>query len=156
MGNYKEETGKTRVGAFLQNVAPELLSVAGNLTGIGALQKLGEAIDGTDKLSEKQKLDAKLLLERDKMEAEQITQRHANDMASDSWLSKNIRPLTLAFTLLLLAVLMLTDSASTKFNVDEAYITLLKSLSLLEIAFYFGGRDLQKFTLNKSKSKLKS
>jgi hypothetical protein len=156
MENYKDKYGKTRVGVFLQNVAPDLLNVAGNLTGIGALEWIGDVIDGSNELTEKQKIDARLLLERDKMEAEQITLRHESDMTSDSWLSKNIRPLTLAFLLLLAAGLAVADSASASFEVDEAYVSMLKSMSLTAVVFYFGGREVQKGILNVNFNKKKN
>lgn len=78
-----------------------------------------------------------------KMESE-LTKRHQYDMTSDSWLSKNIRPMALIFLLVLLAVLIFLDSNSIKFNVDEAYIQLIKTLSITAFAFYFGLRGVEK------------
>lgn len=65
MGTFKEETGKTRVGAFLQNVAPEILDVAGNLTGIDALSNLGDVLKGNTTMDEETKAAALSLLQLD-------------------------------------------------------------------------------------------
>ena len=52
MGKYKEENGKTRVGAFLETVAPDILEIAGDLTGVGALEKLGKMLSNDNIMSE--------------------------------------------------------------------------------------------------------
>ena len=151
MGKFKDEHGKTRVGAFLQNIAPEILNVAGDLTGVKALNKIGSAINGSDKLSEEQKAEALELLRIDLEQERERTKRHEIDMASDSWLSKNVRPMTLIYLICFLTILVLWDAASTSFTVDEAYITLLKTLLISVFIFYFGGREIQKAILNKKK-----
>lgn len=75
---------------------------------------------------------------------EELTKRHANDMLSDSWLSKNIRPMTLIFLLLMLLVLVILDSAGINFDVAEMYVDLLKVLLVSVFLFYFGGREMTK------------
>lgn len=68
MGSYKDKTGKTRVGSFLKGiggVAPDLLRLAGNVTGVDALEKLGNAIDKDVNLSPTQKATAMQLLQAD-------------------------------------------------------------------------------------------
>ena len=79
---------------------------------------------------------------------DQLTERQRLDMASDSWLSKNIRPMTLVFMLIVMTVIIIIDSASLGFNVDEAYIQLIKILLISVFTFYFGGRELQKAIIN--------
>ena len=79
---------------------------------------------------------------------DQLTERQRLDMASDSWLSKNIRPMTLIFMLIVMTVMVIADSASLGFNVDEAYIQLIKILLISVFTFYFGGRELQKAIIN--------
>ena len=68
MGDYKEKHGKTRVGSFLQSiggVAPDILKLAGNITGVDALEKLGQAIDKNPNLTPEQKATAKELMQLD-------------------------------------------------------------------------------------------
>lgn len=75
-------------------------------------------------------------------EQEEITKRLQADMASDSWLSKNIRPLTLIFILVMYSLLSI--SSGFDFKVTQAYIELLGQWGMLIMSFYFGGRSLEK------------
>lgn len=77
----------------------------------------------------------------------EITQRHANDMMSDSWLSKNIRPMTLAFLTIATVILayltiFLLDVKSVA--MVEPWLDLLKVLLVTIYAFYFGSRGFEK------------
>ena len=63
-------------------------------------------------------------------------------MASDSWLSKNIRPMTLIF--ILAAYFMFALMSAYGHNAHEAYVTLLGQWGMLIMSFYFGGRTLEK------------
>ena len=68
MGKHKDRTGKTLVGSFLQGVkkvAPDLLNIAGSITGVDSLNRLGDAIRGTDTLTETEKVTALELLSYD-------------------------------------------------------------------------------------------
>lgn len=77
----------------------------------------------------------------------EVTERHANDMKSDSWLSKNIRPLTLAFmvvmTVALAYVTTLSENPPDK-DILEPWIALLTTLDVTMFSFYFGSRGLEK------------
>lgn len=75
-------------------------------------------------------------------EQENVSGRWAADMASDSWLSKNIRPMTLIYILTAYLSLALFDGAG--FHVAEAYVTLLGQWGMLVMGAYFGGRTLEK------------
>lgn len=75
---------------------------------------------------------------------EQLTQRQTNDMQSDSWLSKNIRPLTLIFILVMYSLLSI--GSGFEFTVTESYVQLLGQWGMLIMSFYFGGRTLEKLT----------
>lgn len=156
MGEFKDKHGQTRAGKFLRNaaeagkeIAPEVLDMAGDLTGVDALKRLGDAIDRDDKMPDEDKELALEMLQLDiadkKNERENITKRHGNDMASDSWLSKNVRPMVLMFSWLFLAVIITVDAASTTFNVPEFYLSLLVPLMLAVTSFYFGGRTFEKY-----------
>ncbi len=123
---------------------------------IGALAKpVAKLIDDLH-TSDEEKAEAHLKLHKVTLEAEQkakelelqfeqeLSKRHAADMASTSWLSKNIRPLTLVFLLGVTGVLAFMDGNLGTFSVDVNYIDLYKSLLLLAFGFYFGSRGLEK------------
>ena len=85
-------------------------------------------------------------LEQDVIEMQEITKRWSSDMQSDSWLSKNIRPLSLAFLTLSLFIYIILDSSLQGFKISEQWISLLSSLLLLVYGGYFGARALEKVT----------
>ena len=76
--------------------------------------------------------------------SQEITKRHSADMASDSWLSQNVRPLTLIFVLFLYTIFSLTDGNIGEFNITNAYVELLGQWGMLIMSFYFGGRTIEK------------
>ena len=90
-------------------------------------------------------------LQADSVEAQELTKRQQADMASDSWLSKNIRPLTL------IAILAgyFTFAMMSAFDMDtnRAYVELLGQWGMLIMSFYFGGRTLEKIMGMKEKAK---
>jgi hypothetical protein len=69
-------------------------------------------------------------------------------MNSDSWLSKNIRPLSLAFLTLTLFIYIILDSSLEVFKISPEWIDLLSSLLLLVYGGYFGARSAEKITKN--------
>ena len=146
--NLKKNGGEgTKIGNFLRtlkNVSPEILNIAGAVTGIDALKALGDKIKGTDTISEHDKAIALELLRMDIVEAEEITKRWQADSLSDSWLSKNVRPMALIFLTLSMAIYIIVDSSSQRFTIRNEWIDLLSSLLLLIYAAYFGGRSLEK------------
>jgi uncharacterized membrane protein (DUF106 family) len=88
-------------------------------------------------------------LEADLKEQEELTKRLQSDMTSDSWLSKNIRPMTLVaiFTGYFTFAMM----SAFGHNANEAYVTLLGQWGMLVMSFYFGGRTLEKILAMKEK-----
>ena len=88
-------------------------------------------------------------LEEYKTEQNNLTERLKADMASDSWLSKNIRPLTLIFIL----VAYFTFAMMSAFNLETRgnYVELLGQWGMLIMSFYFGGRTLEKIMDMKGK-----
>lgn len=94
---------------------------------------------------EKAKLEQeelKALLEASKAEENNVTARWTADMASDSWLSKNIRPMTLIY--ILTAYLIFAGLSAAGINVQEAYVSLLGQWGMLVMTAYFGGRTVEK------------
>jgi len=74
----------------------------------------------------------------------EITNRHANDMASDSWLSKNIRPLLTIFSLALYTLFALIDGNIGEFNIANQYVDLLGQIVIMSLGFYFTSRGIEK------------
>ena len=74
----------------------------------------------------------------------QVTERWRLDMNSDSWLSKNIRPLVLIFLVICIMLLIFIDAGFIKFNVKDSYVDLLQLVLITVIGAYFGGRSLEK------------
>ena len=74
----------------------------------------------------------------------QVTERWKVDMNSDSWLSKNIRPLVLIFLEICTMLLIFIDAGFIKFNVKDSYVDLLQLVLITVIGAYFGGRSLEK------------
>lgn len=89
------------------------------------------------------KFESLLLDAQAKMEAE-ISQRHANDMNSDSWLSKNVRPMTLVFVIVCTMLLIFIDAGILDFSVKNEFISLLSTTLVAIISFYFGSRGFEK------------
>jgi len=84
-----------------------------------------------------------------KTEQNNLTQRLQADVSSDSWLPKNIRPLTLIF--ILLAYFTFAMMSAYGYNAQSSYVELLGQWGMLIMSFYFGGRTLEKIMEMKSK-----
>jgi hypothetical protein len=82
-------------------------------------------------------------------EQNNLSDRHKADMASDSWLSKNIRPMTLIA--IFVGYFMFAMMSAFGYNANEAYVTLLGQWGMLVMSFYFGGRTLEKIIDMKAK-----
>jgi hypothetical protein len=74
----------------------------------------------------------------------QITDRWKADMQSDSWLAKNIRPLTLGFLVISTVLMIFIDAGVISFNVEAKWTDLLQLVLITVIGAYFGGRSLEK------------
>ena len=150
----KKNGGKgTAVGNLLRKMAKAgksiskpILEVASTITGIESLKDLGDLIMDSKELSE---ADKQMLLEelkQDTIEMQEVTKRWSADMMSDSWLSKNIRPLSIAFLTITLFVYIILDSSLEGFKIADNWIELLSSLLLLVYGGYFGARSAEKIT----------
>ena len=74
----------------------------------------------------------------------QVTERWKMDMASDSWLSKNIRPLVLIFLVVSTILLVFIDAGVIAFEVKSSWVDLLQLVLITVIGAYFGGRSIEK------------
>ena len=118
----------------------------------GGAKDLVEGVGGViDDLhtSEEEKLEAaqkvKELISNYEVEMEkQITDRWKSDMTSDSWLSKNVRPMVLIFLVVATVLMIFIDAGTIKFVVEEKWTDLLQLVLITVIGAYFGGRSLEK------------
>jgi len=75
---------------------------------------------------------------------EEVSERWKSDMVSDSWLSKNVRPMTLIFLVISTVLLIFIDAGAIEFQVESSWIDLLQLTLLTVIGSYFGGRSWEK------------
>ena len=114
--------------------------------------KLVESVGGVlDNLttSKEEKLEAKrklkeLIMNHEVQMEQQITSRWDADMKSDSWLSKNVRPMVLIFLIVCTMLLIFIDAGTIKFVVDDEWKSLLQLVLITVIGAYFGGRSIEK------------
>ena len=123
----------------------------GNLLSGGAadlVKGVGGVIDDLhtseeERLAAEQKI--KEIIANYEVEMEKnITSRWEADLKSDSWLSKNVRPLVLIFLIICTMLLIFIDAGALKFNVKDSYIDLLQMVLITVIGAYFGGRSFEK------------
>lgn len=86
----------------------------------------------------------KMLLDSEAVVQENVTERWKADMNSDSWLSKNVRPMVLIFLVLCTMLLVFIDAGFIDFKVEDKWISLLEITLLTVIGAYFGGRSIEK------------
>ena len=101
------------------------------------------------KLLEMQQNGELAQLNADVAEQHELTERLKADMGSDSWLSKNIRPMTLIA--ILIGYFTFAGLSAAKIDVNESYVQLLGQWGMLIMSFYFGGRTLEKIMDMKAK-----
>jgi len=117
--------------------------------GAGELVKsVGGVIDNLT-TSKEEKLEAerkiKELMANYQVEMEKnITSRWEADLKSDSWLSKNVRPMTLIFLIVCTMLLIFIDAGALNFEVKSSWVDLLQLVLITVIGAYFGGRSLEK------------
>ena len=112
------------------------------------VESVGGVLDGLT-TSKEEKLEAKrklkeLILSHEAEMDKQITDRWNADMASDSWLSKNVRPMVLIFLIVCTMLLIFIDAGAISFTVEEKWTDLLQIVLITVIGAYFGGRSVEK------------
>ena len=112
------------------------------------VESVGGVIDNLvttddEKMAAKAKLKQIVLDHEAKME-QNITDRWSADMKSDSWLSKNVRPLVLLFVIVCTMLLIFIDAGAIDFTVEEKWTDLLTMVLITIIGAYFGGRSIEK------------
>ena len=127
------------------------MSILTNLLSGGAsklIDSVGGVLDNLttskeEKLEAKRKMKELIANHEAKMEAN-ITDRWAADMNSDSWLSKNVRPLVLVFLVVSTVLMIFIDAGAISFVVEEKWTDLLQLVLITVIGAYFGGRTMEK------------
>ena len=146
----KKNGGKgTNVGNALRwlvkqgkSVSPELLDLAGNITGIKQLSTLGDAIRGDKTLSQPDKDILLQEMENDMIEMVEVTKRLQID--SEHAITRMIRPVSYAAMFVLFMSVVLLDGNLGAFTIDKAYVPVIQSLFGTMTIFYFGSRGIEK------------
>ena len=127
-----------------KSIAPELLDIAGSVTGIKGLNSLGDAIRGDDEISD---FDKELLLkelELDMVEMEEATKRLQSD--NQYVITRLVRPVSFVLMLLMFISIVLFDGNVGEFTINEAYIPVIQSLFSIMVIFYFSSRGIEKIS----------
>ncbi len=124
----------------------EILKKIFGLDNIG--QKVGDLVDRFVQTKEEkaqfEKELTQIFIDAEKEMQQNVTERWKSDMASDSWLSKNVRPLVLLFLIVSTVLIVFIDSGLISFEVKENWVDLLQIVLITVITAYFGGRSFEK------------
>jgi hypothetical protein len=113
--------------------------LASNATGL-----IDEIVTSKEeKMTLKNKMQ-ELLLKSEATIQKNVTERWRHDMTSDSWLSKNVRPMVLIFLVVCTVLMIFIDAGSINFVVEEKWTSLLEIVLITVIGAYFGGRSFEK------------
>ena len=124
------------IGKLLSGGATELIKSVG-----GVIDNLHTSKE--EKLAAELKIKDMIMSYEAEMQ-KQVTERWKMDMNSDSWLSKNIRPLVLVFLVVATVLLIFIDGGVISFKVEDKWTDLLQLVLITVIGAYFGGRSLEK------------
>jgi len=150
--NNKKKFKDTKVGKFLSKAAPGILGTVGDiLPDQGVFGIVKNIISKDETLPPEDKEKAMKLLEMDMVEMQEVSKRWDSDMKSDSWLSKNTRPMSLIFLTISMVFLILLDSFEWSFSVSAGWVDLLQTLLVTVYVAYFGSRGAEKFQTIKNK-----
>lgn len=146
MRKNKKPFKESKVGMFLKEKFPKVLEIVGDaLPDRGVIGFIKNLVTQDNSQDNETRLEAlKMLQEYELIELQEVTKRWNNDMSSDSWLSKNVRPITLLYLLLVMTILVMGDSIPGGFKVKEIWVTLVESLLITVIIAYFGSRGYEK------------
>lgn len=148
MSKPKKKFKDTKVGRFLVDKVPSILGIVGDvLPDAGVLGVVKGLIEKEDPavLPPEDKEKAMKLLELDMVELQEVSKRWQSDMKSDSWLSKNTRPLTLVYLTIITSLYIVLDSLDIAFDIDPSWVELLKTLLVTIYVAYFGSRGFEKY-----------
>ena len=147
MSKPKKKFKDTKVGKFLLGSGSAIVDTVGDLLpNSGVLGIVKNLIDKDEVLPPEDKEKAMKLLELDQIELQEVSKRWDSDMKSDSWLSKNTRPMTLIYLTVVTSLYIILDSLDIAFDIDESWVELLKTLLVTIYVAYFGSRGFEKYT----------
>ena len=142
----KKTFKETKIGAFLSSKAPKVLQALGDvLPNQGTLGVVKNLITSDNKIKQADKEHAIKLIEQDIAEMKEVSSRWRSDMKSDSWLSKNTRPMTLIFLTLSMTIFIILDS-TVLLEIKTGWVSLLEALLITVYVAYFGSRGAEKIT----------
>ena len=121
---------------------------AGSLLGGDTIKDIGKIVDdlhtsGEEKEEAKQKI-TQILAEAEQAAQAQVTARWEADLKHGSWLSKNIRPITLIFLTAVFVILSVFDGNLGEFTIGESYVPVYQTLLITVYGAYFAGRSIEK------------
>jgi hypothetical protein len=146
VSKQKKKFKDTKVGAFLTKKAPKILDSIGDvLPDNGAFGIVKNLISSDDSIKAEDKEIAIKLLEQDIAEMNNISARWESDMKSDSWLSKNTRPMALIFLTLVMTIFIVLDS-TVLLEIKTGWVSLMETLLITVYVAYFGSRGAEKIT----------
>lgn len=145
MSNPKKKFKDTKVGKFLLGKSGLVNTIGDVLPDKGVFGIVKNLIDKDPELPPQDKETALKLLEMDIIEMENVSKRWDADMKSDSWLSKNTRPLTLIYLTVITTLYIILDSLHIAFDIDDSWVELLKTLLVTIYVAYFGSRGFEKY-----------
>lgn len=145
MSNPKKKFKDTKVGKFLLGKSGLVSTIGDVLPDKGVFGIVKNLIDKDPDLPPQDKETALKLLEMDIIEMENVSKRWDADMKSDSWLSKNTRPLTLIYLTVITTLYIILDSLHIAFDIDDSWVELLKTLLVTIYVAYFGSRGFEKY-----------
>jgi|TARA_Y100000356_G_scaffold58220_1_gene47208 hypothetical protein len=146
MSKNKKKLKDTAVGKFLAGAGSNIIGSLGDvLPDKGVMGLVKNLIKKDPELPAEDKEKALALLNQDTIEMQEVSKRWASDMKSDSWMSKNTRPMALIFLTVSMVLLIFVDSTGMEFDVDSGWVDLLKSLLITVYVAYFGSRGAEKF-----------
>ena len=146
MEKTRKKFKETKVGVFLKDKAPGILNAVGEfLPDQGGLGIVKNIISSDSNIEPRDKATALQLLEQDIAEMNNISARWQSDMTSDSWLSKNTRPMALIFLTLAMTIFIILDS-TVLLEIKTGWVSLLEALLLTVYVAYFGSRGDEKIT----------
>lgn len=145
MSKDKKKFKDTKVGRFLVGKSGLLDSIGDVLPSKGVLGLIKNMISNDEELPPHDKETALKLIDIDIIEIESTTKRWESDMKSDSWLSKNTRPLTLIYLTVVTTLYIVLDALNISFDISEVWIELLKTLLVTIYVAYFGSRGFEKY-----------
>ena len=145
MSKPKKKFKDTKVGKFLLGKSGIIDVITNILPDQGVLSMVKNLIKKDPDLPPQDKETALMLLEQDIIELQEVSKRWSSDMKSDSWLSKNTRPMTLIFLTVSVVIFILLDGFDIAFGINSGWIDLLKSLLITVYVAYFGSRGVEKF-----------